>query len=199
KKEMGPIDAFHKEAEELRKGLLHNTAFKTLIETHPWMQSEKYVEEKLGNHGYFISMILYLKEIGSTQWEMPFELIDEKAKHLPSFDLDWTEELLTALFYQDELVDPGEEPLKSIKKQLSNIGALEHRKVKLNATKSMERTLLHSASKLESINKIVSLERQAQGDKLRLVILADYIYADDLPKNADEKKPLIRLGVIPIF
>lgn len=198
-KEKEPIDIFHKEAEELRDRLLHNQALRDLIESHPWMTSVEYVEEKLANHGYFISMIIYLKEVGSKTWELPFQLIGEKAEQLPSFEMEWAEEMLTALLYRDDLVDPKEAPLKRIKRELSAIGALEHRKVKLTATRSMKRTLLHSASKLESINKIVSLEKQAQGDDLRLVVLADYIYADDLPKNSGDEKPMVRLGVIPIF
>ncbi|GAA0492509.1 hypothetical protein GCM10008986_18580 [Salinibacillus aidingensis] len=199
KKEREPIETFHEEAENLRESLLHNQSFRELIETHPWMQSGEYVEEKLSHYRYFISMMVYLKEVGSDAWELPFQLIDEKAKHLPSFDLEWAEELLTSMLYRDELVNEKEEPLKGIKKQLSGMKALEHRKVKLRATRKMERTLLHSTSKLDSINQIVSLEKQAQGDDLRLVVLADYIYAGDLPKNPDEEQPLIRLGVVPVF
>ncbi len=63
----------------------------------------------------------------------------------------------------------------------------------------MQRTLLHSASKLDSIVEIVQLEKQSQKKNLRMVILADYIYQDDLPKANEEAQPLIRLGVIPIF
>ncbi|MDL4841726.1 DEAD/DEAH box helicase family protein [Aquibacillus rhizosphaerae] len=198
-KEKEPIDIFHMEAEQLKVSLLKNEAFKALIESHPWMKTEDYIEEKLANHSYFISMISYLKETESEAWQMPFQLVDEKAKHLPSFNLEWAEELLTAMFYRDKHLNPKEEPLKSIKQQLSSMRALEHRRVKLVATRSMERTLLQSASKLDSITQIVSLEKQAQKEALRLVILADYIYAEDLPNHADDEKPLIRLGVIPVF
>ena len=199
RKEREPIETFHREAEQLKDHLLINKDVKALLESHPWIKSDQYVEEKLSDYRYFISMMIYLKETGSEAWQMPFQLIDEKAKHLPSFDLEWAEELLTAMLYRDKRIDPKEEPLKSIKKQLSNIGALENRRVKLKHTKAMERTLLQSASKLDSITQIVSLEKEAQKEALRLVILADYIYADDLPNSSNEEKPLIRLGVIPIF
>ncbi|ADU29378.1 DEAD/DEAH box helicase family protein [Evansella cellulosilytica] len=199
KKEKEPIDTFHQEAEELKKRLLENHDFQKLIESHPWIQSEEYVDEKLSNHGYFTSMILYLKEIGSEAWEQPFQLLNEKAKNLPNFDMEWTEELLTNMLYRDKWIDPKEEPMKSIRKQLSTIGALERRRVKLIATRAMERTLLHSVSKLDSITSIVSLEKQSKQESLRLVVLADYIYADDLPKDPSDNRPLIRLGVIPVF
>src|SRR5699024_6431056 len=70
---------------------------------------------------------------------------------------------------------------------------------KLIATRSMERTLLQSASKLDSIKEIVQLEQQSLKDTLRLVVLADYIYKDDLPQSDEDIKPINRLGVIPIF
>ena len=195
RKEREPIETFHREAEQLKDHLLKNEDVKALLELHPWIRSDQYVEEKLSDYRYFISMIIYLKETGSEAWQMPFQLIDEKSKHLPSFDLEWAEELLTAMLYRDKRIDPKEEPLKSIKKKLSNIGALENRRVKLITTKAMERTLLQSASKLDSITQIVSLEKEVQKEALRLVVLADYIYADDLPNSSNEEKPLIRLGV----
>lgn len=199
KREHMPMEAFHREADQLRKGLLHNQAFRSLLESHPWMNSNEHIEEKLANYRYFISMIIYLKETGSTSWKIPFQLIDENPERLPSFTLEWAEELLTAIFYRDERMNLKEEPLKSLRKKLSDIGAFEHRRVKLIATKAMERTLLNSVSKLDSIVRIVSLEKQAKQEDLRLVILADYIYANDLPKRAGDEKPLIRLGVVPIF
>ncbi|MFC4402929.1 DEAD/DEAH box helicase family protein [Gracilibacillus xinjiangensis] len=198
-KEQEPVEIFHREAEKIRTDLLENQAFQVLIENHPWILSEEAVEEKLANYRYFISMIVYLKEIGSSSWEKPFQIMEEKASELPSFDLEWAEELLSFLLYRDKHLDSKEEPLKSIRKQLSSIRAIERRRVKLMATRSMQRTLLHSVSKLDSIVEIVKLEKNSQKDTLRLVVLADYIYKDDLPQKEEEKKPLIRLGVVPIF
>ncbi|KAB8129165.1 DEAD/DEAH box helicase [Gracilibacillus oryzae] len=198
-KEQEPIDTFHKEAEQIRTELLENKAFQSLVDNHPWIASEAFVEEKLANYRYFISMIVYLKEIGSPAWEKPFEVMEEKAAALPSFDLEWTEELLSFFIYQDKHTDPKEEPIESIKKQLTAIRAIERRRVKLIATRSMQRKLLQSSSKLDSIADIVRLEKKAQKEKLRLVVLADYIYKEDLPQAGEENKPLIRLGVVPIF
>ncbi|SES09711.1 Helicase conserved C-terminal domain-containing protein [Gracilibacillus ureilyticus] len=198
-REKEPIDVFHQEAEQVRADLLKSQAFQALIENHPWILSADFVEEKLASYSCFISLIVYLKQTGSSAWEKPFQIMEEKASKLPSFDMEWTEELLSFLLYRDKYVDPKEEPLKSIKKKLSSIGVIERRRVKLIATRSMQRTLLHSASKLDSIVEIVKLEKDSQQDALRLVVLADYIYQEDLPQKVEEQKPLIRLGVVPIF
>ncbi|MGP4041799.1 DEAD/DEAH box helicase family protein [Gracilibacillus sp. D59] len=198
-KEKEPIDIFHNEAEQMKKSLLQNRSFRELIESHPWIESENLIEEKLANYRYFISMIMYLKEIDSEKWEIPFKVMGEKAKSLPAFDLEWAGELLTFLLYRDKHVDPKETPLVEIRKQLSAIRAIERRKVKLTATQAMERQLLHSTSKLDSIVEIVQFEKSKQLEGLRLVVLADYIYKDDLPESDTPLKPITRLGVIPIF
>lgn len=199
RKEKKPIDAFHLEAEQLRKQLLRNQNLKLLIESHPWIKSDENIEEKLEQYSYFISMIIYLRETGSDAWKLPFQFIEENPEELPSFTLEWAEILLTSLLYRDDLINLKEEPIKGIRKNLSQMGAIERRRVKLIATKSMERTLMYSASKLDSIVDIVTLEKKSEKEALRLVILADYIYARDLPGSKGEDKPLIRLGVIPIF
>ncbi|MGN8645565.1 DEAD/DEAH box helicase family protein [Gracilibacillus sp. HCP3S3_G5_1] len=199
KKEKEPIDIFHNEAEEVRISLLQNVSFQKLIESHPWIEADNLMEEKLANYRYFISMIVYLKEVGSEKWFLPFKVIGEKANSLPAFDLEWAEELLTHLLYRDKYVMPKETPLLEIRKQLSGIRAIERRRVKLNATVAMERQLLQSTSKLDSIVEIVQFERNTQKDALRLVVLADYIYKDDLPQSKGSLKPITRLGVIPIF
>lgn len=199
KKEKEPIDTFHQQVSQFQEKLMQNQSLQALMEHHPWMNYGEHLEEKLANYPYFISMILYLRAVDSAYWEKPFLVMEEKVEKLPSFDRHWLEELLSNLLYKDKYVNPKEEPLKSIKKQLSHIGSIEHRKIKLHATRAMQRTLLHSASKLDSIVEIVQLEKQSQKKNLRMVILADYIYQDDLPKANEEAQPLIRLGVIPIF
>ncbi|MFS0645761.1 DEAD/DEAH box helicase family protein [Siminovitchia sp. 179-K 8D1 HS] len=198
-KEAGPIRAYRDEVTQFIQELKENDELVRLLENHPWMESEEYIEEKLANYGYFISIILFLKEVGSDRWQSPFQQMEEKLTDLPTFTVEWMEELLGGLLYRDPHVDVKNEPAKSIRKRLSGIGALDRRNVRLTATKAMQRTLLQSASKLQSITDIVSFEKQAQGDGLRLVVLADYIYKDDLPKADQDLKTLNRLGVIPIF
>ncbi|ONK21341.1 type III restriction endonuclease subunit R [Bacillus sp. VT-16-64] len=198
-KEAGPIRAFHDEVKEFIQEIKQNKDLIRLLENHPWIKSEEYLEEKLAKYGYFISILLFLKEVGSDRWQWPFQQMDEKHADLPKFTVEWMEELLGGLLYRDQHVNVKNEPIKSIRKKLSGIGALERKNVRLTAKKTMQRTLLQSASKLQSITHIVSLEKQAQGDDLRLVVLADYIYKNDLPMAEQDMKTLNRIGVIPIF
>jgi len=47
--------------------------------------------------------------------------------------------------------------------------------------------------------QIARTESGALGDDLRMVVLTDYIRAADLPRSADDVRPMARLGVVPIF
>ncbi|NGP45944.1 DEAD/DEAH box helicase family protein [Bacillaceae bacterium SIJ1] len=198
-KEEGPIRAFRGEVQKVIQEVKVNKDLIHLLENHPWITSTNELEEKLAKYGYFISIILFLKDIGSDRWQLPFQQLDEKHTDLPQLTDEWMEELLSGLLYHDQHVNVKDEPLKSIRKTLSSIGALERKSVRLVATKRMQRTFMQSASKLQSITNVVSLEKDTQGNEFRLVVLADYIYKDDLPKADQDIKPMHRLGVIPIF
>ena len=186
---------FRREVNQLIDDLKKNRSFIHKIETHPWIISEQYVNEKIEFYRYYVAMIIFLKEIKSEKWEAAFEQLQIENRSLPPFHLEWMEELLTGIFYKDTHLQINEEPFKSLKKQLSHLGTIERKSVRLIATEPMKRSFVQSASKLNSIVEIISYEQQQLHDDMRLVILADYIYKDDLYDARGQH----RLGVIPIF
>lgn len=198
--ESKPIIKFRDEVVSFEKEIIHNQSFIQLIEGHPWLKSpEDYVEEMLSNHAYLSSLVIYLKASDSSTWQQILQIIDTKVRDVPSLNLEWLEEMLTGVLFHDEHMDSKDPVLKVLHKHLSQIGAIERRKVLLNSTPSINRALVNSSSKLTSVQTIVSFEEKGLGKNLRLVILADYIRMPDLPKSSDDEKPLVRLGVIPIF
>ncbi|WP_079528993.1 DEAD/DEAH box helicase family protein [Halobacillus hunanensis] len=198
--EAEPIYAFKEKVRAFQKEIIHNDAFKALIEQHPWIASSKdHIENMLSSPSYFSSLIIYLKKSGSTAWKKAIKTIEANEKDIPDFDLEWLEELLTGVLFKDDYFAPREAIIKDIHKQLSQIGAVERRKVMLQSTDMINRTLVNSVSKLSSISQIVSFEEKELGKDLRLVILADYIRMKDMPNKTGDEKPLVRLGVIPIF
>lgn len=54
-------------------------------------------------------------------------------------------------------------------------------------------------SKLDAITHITRVEAGHLKNNLRMVILADYIRASTLPTNAEELRPVDKVGVVPIF
>ena len=193
--ESRPIIQFRKEIDQFIDEAKQNDSFIELLEKHPWLTSDEYVAEKVEHYHYYISMLLFLKEVDSDKWIHAFEQLNIKNRKLPTFNFEWLEELFTGLLYKDQHINPKTEPLQSMKKRLSHLGALNQKNVRLLVTESMKKTFVQSTSKLQSISDIVSYEQQQLQKDLRLVILADYIYKDDLY----ETKTKHRLGVIPIF
>lgn len=198
--ESKPITVFRDEVLSFESEIIHNQHFIKLLEKHPWLtSSEDYVEEMLSNHAYLSSLLIFLKASDSIAWQQVLPIIDVKEKNIPHLDLEWLEEMLTGVLFRDDHMNPKDTALKELHKHLSRIGAIERRKVSLRSTSTIKRTLTNSSSKLASIHQIVSFEEKILGKDLRLVILADYIRMPDLPKSPDDEKPLVRLGVIPIF
>jgi hypothetical protein len=89
--------------------------------------------------------------------------------------------------------------IESMRMSLNSIGVIHRRKIKLRSPKQIEKLLVTSIMKLNSILKIVELEHTNLGSELRLVVLTDFIRKSDMPHDSIELPPLRRLGVVPIF
>jgi hypothetical protein len=89
--------------------------------------------------------------------------------------------------------------LDSIERNLKVAGAIERRNVIVEDAKAHQKMLARSVAKLNSIREIVAHEATALGPDLRMVILADYIRREEMPRSAGEEEPIRRLGVVPIF
>ncbi|MCJ7839435.1 DEAD/DEAH box helicase family protein [Lederbergia sp. NSJ-179] len=198
-KEAAPIKIFHQAVSNFRHKMVQNQAFIKQLENHPWITAtSSYITEILSRPAFYSSMLIFLKEVESEEWNTSLQTLYPGKKNLPSLTLEWLEELLTGVLFQDEYFQEGEERNK-LYNDLSRMGAIERRKVLLRSTTAMKQSLIRSTSKLTSINQIVSFEANQLQENLRLVILADYIHLQDLPKQAGDEKPIMRLGVIPIF
>ena len=64
---------------------------------------------------------------------------------------------------------------------------------------ALQKLLAKSRGKLESIEKIVDMEMQAQGGALRLLILCDFIKKDKLSLVGTDKPVAAEIGAVPIF
>ncbi|MEK4712892.1 DEAD/DEAH box helicase family protein [Sporosarcina sp. FSL K6-5500] len=195
--EMMRILEFRDEVDRFIEQLIEDKEFVVYLEKHPWIaEPEAHVEQILSSPGIFSSMLLFLKNNGSQAYTHALPIIGMKDDQMPELSLSWLEELLTGLLFQ---VDDKDVILKDIRKRLTRIGAVERRKVVLLSNASIKRGLIHSASKLKSIEEIVKAEKALLGEQLRMVILTDYIRAADMPLKKGDERPFARLGVVPIF
>lgn len=194
------ITFFRENVQLLTTSLLKSQGIEKIIESHPWILSPyDHLEEILSSPTYFTSLLIYLEEVGNTRWKELLHIIGMDNKNIPPINLQWMEEFLTGILYQDPLIDKENIYLKQVKKELKRIGAIDKRKICLQSNKKLDRTLIQSVSKLNSILEIIKFERKEMKKQLRIVILTDFIRLPDLPKNKQDVKPLTRIGVIPIF
>ena len=157
--------------------LRQNNKFTSAIAVHPWINNpDLHMEEILNDPEYLSSMVIFLNAAGK---KVPSEILDALGiglKRIPLLGLEWLEVLLTHCLYSDvESFSAIESTIKMIRHELLAIGAIERRKVVLQNSSDHAKLLTTSVTKLHSIEEIVRLEAGAQGEKLRCVVLTDFI------------------------
>ena len=198
--ELKMILHFRDEAHKFIESFIHDERCKNLLESHPWLTDPmEYVGEILEQPAYFSSILIFLNHVGSDRYLKALPVIGVSEKDMPSFSSEWLEELLTGVLFTDESITIDKEFRQSVKRQLTRMGAIERKKVRLQSTSKMNRKLTQSVSKLKSIRDIVEYEKTLLQKNLRMVILTDYIRLADLPNGKGDELPLTRIGVVPIF
>jgi len=102
-------------------------------------------------------------------------------KGLPPFRMQTAEIAIQFLLDGDRLTEGQKEAFISI---LKRHGVYEKRKVTLELNDRLKRALISSAGKLESIREIAKNEVRTMGDRLRMLILTDYIKKENVAKIA---------------
>lgn len=199
--EQRQVDEFRSEVDAFLQDIHHNEEFIAAIESHPWLNfPQRHVQEILNDPEYFSSLAIFINSVRNRIPEELMEILGVADKALPPLDLQWLEVLLTGRLFKDaDNIGEWDPMLKLIRERLSRMGAIHHRKVFLSSTPKLDRMLISSANKLNSIAEIVRFEHEALGADLRMVVLTDYIRASEMPDSPQDEKPLKRMGVVPIF
>jgi hypothetical protein len=145
-------------------------------------------------------MVVFLNATGREVPRAVLRMLGFSHKQIPTLELEWPEVLLSRCLYSDaESFQPSEQILKSIRRELLEIGAIERRRVKLRDPSDHLKLLTTSITKLKSMEEIVRQEAGAQGDELWCVILTDFIRKAEMPKTAGEVAVCEDIGIVPIF
>ena len=100
-------------------------------------------------------------------------------KSLEPLSLKWLEILLQGFLYDDIASYRVEEQYRDeLIRELKSKGLIEKRKVSLCLNQAIEKMLINSVGKCESIKEIVNYEYKTMKQELRLLILTDYIRKD---------------------
>ncbi|MBW3090152.1 DEAD/DEAH box helicase family protein [Bifidobacterium miconisargentati] len=118
-------------------------------------------------------------------------------KHaLPEYRVRYAQQAFQFVIRAPELF--GKALSDELKKELTQLGVTDRGQVALLNDDATMRWLVSSAGKLDSIARIVRHESSALGERLRLLVLTDYIRAD-AKRAVGGSRPMTHIGVVPIF
>jgi len=200
-REQKVLSEFRAAVDSFVQRLRSNKAFTAALMIHPWLRSpNNHVEEILDNPQYLSSMVVYLHAVGEEVSTDVLHTLGFSRQRVPTLDLEWLEILLSHCLYDEqERSTESDAVLKTLRRELLQLGAVEHRRIKLRNPADHMKLLTTSVTKLKSIQDIVALESGAQGNELRCVVLTDFIRKAQMPKNGGEGALFEDIGVVPIF
>ena len=118
------------------------------------------------------------------------------SKVVPQIELKYCERAYQFLLSSDKfLTEEEKDKLENILKKHSLI---YRKKVRLELSDKLKRNLISSCGKLNSISKIVNLEYETLSNKLRLLILTDYIKKEEI-SNIGKDNEINNISVVSIF
>lgn len=190
------IKKYQNEVQVLIDELTTNTDFINLIRNHPYFKdSDVYIEEILENPKFYSSMLIYLNAAGIEVSKEHVKVLGH-TKDIPALDARWLEVLLQNIIFDNRDTFKDMEFLNLIEKRLHEMGAIEKKEVLLTNNSNLQKLFINSISKLDSIVNIVKSEYSNMSNKLRMVILTDYLRKEYLELENPEIKTL---GVFPIL
>lgn len=141
---------------------------------------------------FFVSIASLLNSRDYPISERFLELFDAKQADLPTFNLKQASIFIKGFLERDDDVFNFLEAKKSTYFDTAKrLGLVANKKVVLEESPKIRRLIAGSVGKLDSIVQIVQQESSLLQEKLRMVILTDYIRMDDTACQS--------IGVVPIW
>lgn len=158
------------------------------------LNAEKDYELLFSNLQQYIALLTLLRHYG---FAVNKKLIKELTvnRGLPPFRIKYAETAIQFLLDGDIITDDQKEEIIFILKDKS---VYEKRKVTFELNESLKRALISSVGKLESIKNIAEHEVSSMGEKLRMLVLTDYIKRENLSKIATAEE-FNSVNVVSIF
>ena len=150
------------------------------------------LEVILDSPEFYISIASFLHESGRTVSDKFLGLFDAKANELPAFNAQWAATFLSGLFSTEgeaweALAAKRDEYFSQARKMRLTDG----KRIVLDGNDKFSKQIANSSGKLDAIVNIASLESGQLKERLRMVILADFIRMNDTDCSS--------LGVVPIW
>ncbi len=195
--EEAEVKQFIRRGNATMERLMNDPEFASVIQSHKGLCGMMSDDALLDKPNYLASILIFLQAKGLPFPDRLRRLLG--ARRLPDMSIDWMEELLQGLLYDDSDGYSCEETyIKDMISDLKADGLIEKRKVTLVTNPAVEKMLTTSKGKSESIKAIVTHEYAATGKDLRMLILTDYI-RKEYEKAVGTQDDVNALGVLPFF
>lgn len=199
KEELKQVQIFRQEAGGMFGRLMEDEMLKASVSGHPALTDyDGYFDSMLDHPAYLSALLIYCQSKGipfSEKWTRVLNV-----KRLPEMSENWMGNFLQGFLYDDrENYDCTEEYREILLKELKSRGLIEQKKVSFVLNSKIEKMLLNSSGKLDSIAEIACCEHASMGSGLRMLILTDYIRKEYRSALGNPEKPLQTLGVLPVF
>lgn len=176
----------------------------SFLDSEIWINPESHLEWIYDNLNIYTSYLILLLHNNFEIPERHFEILglDAKKDHQqnPKLLYERLEVILNYFLFQDKVYFTDREVEKEeIINKLKRRGAVEKNVVRLRDNSTVNRMLTVSNSKLKSIVEIAHFEHSLLSNKLRMVILTDFIREEYLVSPEKNLPAILKMGIVPIF
>ncbi len=172
----------------------NNQSIIKAIATHKFIIDYKNnIDDIIANYDIFIIMLKFLNDRNVFINKC---IKDVNNSFSPMKICDYENLFKYLLYTNDKEFKIIESSLKELKTMLLQVGAIDNGNINLLYNKQIENELSQNIGKLNSINTIIKHEYDCLKDKLKLVVVTDFI-KDDYSDFDDSE--INQLGVMPIF
>ncbi len=193
--ETAEVQRFQRRSEEMFQRLMEDAAFLHAVRTHQSLITGELSAKLSDSPAYLTALLIYLRVHNVT---VPVRM-QRYAAGRQQMDESAMEQLLQGFLYEDADSYAGQEAYREqLEASLKAAGLIQKRKVALLANEAIEKLLISSKGKCNSIRDIVGHEYGQMGANLRMLILTDYI-RKEYEKNIGSGEDVTALGVLPFF
>lgn len=193
------IKGYRRGMELLYQELLEDARLAELAATHKGIRSPGESADSMLENPPYLAAILAFMEYKKLPYPTKWLRI-LGVRHLPSLAPKHLEALLQGLLFDDSDSYGEDDGYRmELLRRLKLAKAVEGRTVAMTSNKAMEKLLISSLGKLDSIREIVLTEHEGLGKELRLLILTDYIRREYQEVIGRPDKNIEKIGVLPMF